>query len=80
MSKYKPLGNHLSVQTDRVVTLTFSEIGRIIGSPLPATAFRAPQWWENEHLGSHVQCRSWMDAGWRTRGVNLNSQTVEFYR
>ena len=45
-------------------TLTHRNIGEILGAPLPSRATRHCVWWGDEADGEHVQCRSWLGAGW----------------
>jgi hypothetical protein len=77
-SKYAPLRAYLSDQSSPVVVMSFAQIERVIGSPMAASAWNTRQWWANTS-GSHDHARAWLDVGRRTRSVNFNSQTVEFY-
>lgn len=79
-SRYQPLHDHLADQTEPVVRLTFRQIERILGASLPDSARKYRPWWANEAAGTHVHARSWLDAGRKTRNVDLNSGTVEFVR
>ena len=79
MSKYKPLLDYLTKQQSLVV-LSFVEIERLLGAPLPSSARRWTAWWSNEVEGSHVQARSWMDAGFITANIDLNAGSVTFQR
>lgn len=47
MSAYDPLRDYLLQQASREFTLTFDEIGDILGFDLPRSAQRAT-WWEDE--------------------------------
>ncbi len=58
--------------------MSFSEIERILGFALPASARRYQAWWANEREGTHSHARSWLDASYGTQGVDLNAQTVRF--
>ena len=60
--------------------MSFVEIERIIGGPLPASARRYRPWWANEQRGTHIHARAWMGAGRRTANVDLNAGTVDFVR
>ncbi len=77
-SRYDGLHEYLSQRTEPVVRLSFTEIERIIGGSLPASARRYRPWWANEQSGTHVHARAWLDAGRRTAGVDLNSAIVDF--
>ena len=79
-SRYDPLKRYLAERTDPVIHLSFAEIERIIGGPLPASARRHRPWWANERLGSHVHASAWMGADRRTTNVDLNTGAVDFVR
>lgn len=79
MSKYDPLHRFLDDAPEPIVRMRFVEIERLLGEALPASARRYSAWWSNESPGGrHVQSRAWLDAGYRTRNVDLNAQSVEF--
>ncbi|MDR6776273.1 hypothetical protein UY456_23110 [Paenibacillus polymyxa] len=75
MSKYDPLENYLKGIT---VTLSYTEIEQILGSELPPTAYERDQWWAN-NTNNHTQARSWLNAGWKVRTVDLG-KSVTFIR
>jgi hypothetical protein len=77
VSKYSALRRHLELELGSSVEMAFAEVDRIVGG-LPASARRYSAWWSNERKGSHVQARSWMDAGWRVANVNLAAERVRF--
>jgi hypothetical protein len=79
-SRYDPLRRYLAERTEPVIRLSFAEIERIIGGPLPASARRHRPWWANERSGSHVHASAWMGAGRRTANVDLNAASVDFLR
>ena len=79
-SRYDPLRMYLARHTEPVVHLSFAEIERIIGCPLPASARRHRPWWANERSGSHVHAFAWMGADRRTANVDLSLGTVDFIR
>lgn len=80
MGKYLPLKKYLltlsSHSTETV--LTFDEIERILGKPLPASARYYQAWWANEKKPYVTQRCCWQDAGWRVEEVNLRSRWVRF--
>lgn len=80
MAKYDPLFDHLSRRAEPVLRLSFADIERIMGDALPASARRYPAWWANERKGRHLHARSWLDAGYETRCLDLNGAIVEFVR
>jgi hypothetical protein len=47
LGKYDPLRDYFRTQARSDMTLSFREIEKIIGAPLPNNALRA-RWWANE--------------------------------
>lgn len=82
MAKYTPIYEYLSglPQSKNELTLSFGQIERIIGDRLPKSAHEYRPWWGNEQSGSHVQAKSWMNAGWKVDEVNLLNQWVRLVR
>jgi hypothetical protein len=78
MSKYEALRDHLQACGKSVLTISFSKIEEVVG-PLPKSASTHRAWWANEEVGSHVQARSWMDAGYRCE-PDIAHRTVTFRR
>ncbi len=80
--KYTPLENYLTVLPANrgEVRLSFEHIERMLNDKLPPSAKQYSAWWSNETEGSHVQARSWMDAGWKVDAVNFKEKWVRFVR
>ena len=79
MSKYAALGNHLRRKNEKVVILSFSEIERIIGAPLPGSATAYRQWWANSP-NNHPQARAWTSAGYTVVSVQLGKKGFVTFR
>ena len=79
MSVYEPITNFLRRSRTGSLRLTFKDIERIISRPLPRSAYRHREWWSNNPTG-HSHARSWAEAGWRTRGVDLEKRILFFER
>jgi hypothetical protein len=79
-SRYDGLRVHLSERSEPQVRLSFIEIERILGQPLPSSARRHRAWWANERSGTHVHARSWLEATppRRTANVDLSAETADF--
>ena len=77
MSKYKPLERHLKACGKTRLSLTFSQVERILGEPLPASARRHAAWWSNNE-GSHVQALAWREPGYRTEQVDIVREKLIF--
>src|SRR3954470_20172991 len=80
MGKYEPLGRRLHAEPDLEVTMSFSELERLLGFPLPASARRHRPWWGNQTGAGHSQARGWQDAGWQVWKVDLDAERVTFRR
>ncbi len=77
MSKYEPLEDHLRVSEQAELPMTFNEIEKIIGSGLPASAFRHRAWWSNNPTNS-VITYAWLKAGYKTAKVDMLGRRLVF--
>lgn len=80
MGKYEPLKQFLDRASGDSIDADFALVEQILGFELPKSAHRHQAWWANEAHGSHSHARSWQDAGWETRRVDLTSKKVGFRR
>ncbi len=71
MAKYDPLNSYLEQRGDRSISLTFSEVEKIINAKLPKSALDYREWWANDR--SHTQARAWLAAGYKTSDVNMTA-------
>ena len=82
-SKYDPLRVFLA-GTPRDVeerTLSFRQLGSILGFELPASAHRHRAWWSNPSSpGQHSHAQAWMAAGWKVDAVDQDEKWVRFRR
>ena len=78
-SKYVPLQNYLAKSVASNLPLSFEEIERILGFALPKSAYTHQAWWGN-NVQSSRHTRAWMDIGWRTSNLNLETMRIEFVR
>ena len=79
MSKYSALGEYLKRQRRDVVPMTFSEIERITGIKLPASAHKHRPWWSNNPDNS-VLTKVWLDAGFESEQVDMEARKLVFRR
>jgi hypothetical protein len=77
---YAPLAEHLGSLESSYAELSFAEIERILGRPLPASARRHRAWWANESKGTHSHAAAWTSMSWLVDGVDFNRGTVHFRR
>jgi len=77
MSKYDPLTRHLSSLTAPEWKASFRDVERVLGFPLPPSSRRHRAIWSNNPQ-NHAMTRAWLEAGWRTEQVDLESGKVVF--
>jgi DNA-binding transcriptional regulator YiaG len=75
-SKYQPLLEYLQRSDCPEITLSFTEIEKLINNTLPDSARKERRWWGNRSTGS-PQASAWMKAGYVVE-LNLESETVTF--
>lgn len=76
--KYYKLENYLIQSEDSVLTLSFSEIEKILGFALPPSAYEHPAPWSNSN--SHSIALAWLNAGYNAEQLSLTRQTIVFKR
>lgn len=84
-TKYEPLELHLRAVPAKVqeVTLSFAELERILGAPLPASALTHRPWWGNQKDSkTRPHAHAWLSAGFAVDTVNQarTSGSVRFRR
>lgn len=80
MSKYDPLRSHLEkVGARAVVPMTFAEIERLLGFPLPRSSRVRRAFWSNDPSVS-VMTHAWLTAGFEAAEVDLASEKLVFRR
>ena len=84
-SKYEPLELYLRAipSTTKEVTLSFAEVERIVGTPLPASAKSHRPWWGNQKDSkTRPQAHAWLSAGFEVDTVNQGggNASVRFRR
>lgn len=77
MTKYQPLEAHLRRAQHESVHMTFAEIEKIIGTGLPASAFKHRAWWSNNPSNS-VITYAWLDAGYKSADVDIPGRKLVF--
>jgi putative restriction endonuclease len=77
MAKYDPLREHLRLDGSRRITMTFEQIGRLVGG-LPRSAYEHQAWWGNESDVRHVQKHAWHGAGYRVASFDQAAKRVTF--
>jgi hypothetical protein len=79
MGKYQPLTEFLSKQPANEVRMSFEQIERVVGAKLPPSAMEHRAWWSNNPSNS-VMTKAWLDAGFRSEQVDMESRKLVFRR
>lgn len=72
-SKYQPLADYLlSLESQtREISLSFSELEKILGSTLPKSAIDHRPWWGNQRDSKNrPQAAAWMSSGFEVEDVD----------
>jgi len=75
-NRFQPLIDHLAGRAEPEVTLTFQEIAKILGQPLPEAAILRAAWWTNKAL---IPVRLWQAQGWHAH-ADRDQLRVRFTR
>lgn len=75
---YAGLSEYLQALDALSVTLSFVELERILGRPLPPSARLHRAWWSVDRSETHTHARSWTEPGWAVDHVELNPGMVRF--
>ena len=79
MAKYESLTRHLLSRQQGKIAMTFPELERLLGFPLPPSARKHRAWWSNNPSNS-VMTKAWLAAGYQSREVDLAAERLEFVR
>jgi hypothetical protein len=76
---YSALARYLSGQTDNTVALSFDELEKIIGAPLPNSARLYTMWW---NPSGHSHAQKWEQSGYKAVnvGTNIHIGRMQFAR
>jgi hypothetical protein len=77
-SKYSKFGQYLENRKDDEFSLSFNEIEKIVGSPLPPSADN--RWWWSNNVNNNVMTWVWQQAGFLTEAVDMKGRRVVFRR
>ena len=77
--KYHKLKQYFSKCSAASVTLTFREIEKLGGVPLPETARRSKQWWYPRKEYNRI-AEAWITEGYYMKKLNLNDGKITFHR
>ena len=74
--KYVPLYRSLLARAGGEWRVSFAELEALLGFTLPESARVHRPWWSNQRNGGHTL--AWQVAGWKTRAVDLEKETLVF--
>jgi hypothetical protein len=79
MGRYAPLHAFLAAKPVLPLTLSFDQVGLILGFTLPPLARMRSQWWANRKAAgtNHTQSLAWIEAGLKAK-PDLGRQIVTF--
>ena len=78
MSKYEPLQTYLRERGSDTIPMSFAEIEKVLGFPLPKSQMYAA-WWSNNPT-NNVMTNEWLAAGYRTEQVDIEGRKLVFRR
>lgn len=78
MGKYEPLTRFLEARFTAEVPMSFKEIERVLGTPLPPSK-QYPAWWSN-NPSNNVMTKAWLEAGFQTERVDIGGERLVFRR
>lgn len=78
MGKYEPLGQFLRKQSGDMISMTFKQVEKIIGSKLPSSKESRTFWSNNPR--NNVMTKEWLEAGYETELVDVVSGKLQFRR
>lgn len=79
MSKYAPLGKHLTGLKTGEWRCSFADLEILLGFALPDSSRRYAAWWAN-HGSDGRHASAWLDQGWRAEEVDLGGERLVFRR
>lgn len=79
MGKYEPLTNFLARSNTSQLPMSFEEIERLLGFPLPASSRSHRAWWSN-NPSNNVMTKAWLAAGFETADVDVLRGHLVFRR
>ena len=78
--KYALLHRHLRARGGQEWRVSFTDLEDLLGFTLPESARVHRPWWSNQRNGGHGHALAWQVAGWKTRAVDLEQETLVFER
>ena len=76
--KFDPLYDYFRNNEEKALTLTFDELGEIIGAPLCRSAYKFREYWMRNGRSRLSDC--WSSNGYKIKTLDLENKWVSFYR
>ena len=76
--KFGSLFEYFKTNTEQQLTLTFDELGEIIGEPLCASAHKYREYWTRYGRSRLADC--WYANGYKIKKLDLANKMVSFYQ
>lgn len=80
MSKYDGLAKYLAEIDGDSLTMSFSQINKLVTGGLPNSAYDYRPWWANRYDGNDAQNKGWQSVGWESSDVDMEGEKVTFNR
>jgi hypothetical protein len=80
--KYLPLEEWFSQRpaTAKKIKLTFDQVEKILGTPLPRSATKLATWWTNVQPKIQSHRTAWLNNGWQVVAFDQQARWVKFDR
>jgi len=80
--KYLPLEEWFGKQSAaaKQIELTFDQVEKILGNPLPASAIKLKTWWTNISPKIQSHRTAWLNHGWKVTEFDQQARWVKFDR
>lgn len=81
-TKYLPLEMwfHNRPKGVKQLKLTFDQVEKILGEPLPASATKLKTWWTNVHPKIQSHRTAWLNNGWMVEDFDQQAGWAKFVR
>jgi hypothetical protein len=81
-NKYLPLEAWFRKQpaSAKKLKLTFEQVEKILGNPLPASAAKSKNWWANFMPKIQSHRTAWLNNGWMVTEFDQEARWVKFAR
>jgi hypothetical protein len=81
-TKYLPLEKWFRERPAKLkrLKLTFAQVEKILGEPLPLSATKSKNWWANFHPKIQSHRTAWLNNGWMVVASDQRAKWAKFAR